>query len=152
MGNLFEWKKNLEKLDRGSVIAITTKAIRESENILKSLNQQQLSEGKNSFDILLGVYSRASELRYLFSEPKPIRPKEEGQPYNFEDTGDFFKSFVIRYSGADVSIFSTDDKTPLLISKYDDLFGLNELNFTNYIRNAIYPYLMRETRVVLSLN
>jgi len=107
--------------------------------VLDAVLMTKLSEGRDSTDSIIGTYSRATEIASLFGEDKPIRPKVEGQPYNYEWTGGLFEGMTLEFTNNSVSWWSTDEKTPFLVEKYDNLLGLDDFNFTNYVLNQLCP-------------
>lgn len=150
MGNLIQLQKNLSKLaNKEYLIQMLFEAIRDTEEIALSLQKQQLGEGRNNEDESLGTYSRATELIYRFGDKKPRKPKIEGQLYNFEDTGDFFDDMYLLFGKDEVQFWSNDEKTPLLVEKYNNLLGLDDYNLRNYLKNSITPLLIIQVRKVL---
>lgn len=111
-----------------------------------------MGEGRDIFDKEIGTYSRSTELEYLFGDgPKPRKPKIEGQPYNFEDTGSFFDGFYLDISNGMAEWKSKDSKTPLLVQKYGDIFGLDDVNLKNVIKNILVPGFQKYIRTILQL-
>lgn len=84
------------------------------EAILKILEQEiidlnredQLSEGIGTDGNILGVYSRATE-EMTQGITGTGYPKRAGDPYNFYDTGEMFKSFDLRTGKDSFTIFNT---------------------------------------------
>lgn len=153
MGSLVQFQKNLQKLDdRKYLNDILFNAIRKTEKIAISLQKQQLSEGRDNQDKVVGTYSRATELESLFGDVKPRQSKREGDPYNFEWTGDFFDGMELLFSSDEVSFWSKDSKTPLLVEKWENIMGLDDINLYNYIQNALYPLIMLQIRKTLQID
>lgn len=103
-----------------------------SEQILDLNRMNQLfMEGKDKDGNIIGRYSITTEVAYGGAE----KGKFAGDPYNFEDTGDFFEGFKLNFNNGKLELFSTDSKTPELVQKYGNkIFGLNhdhqmELNY-----------------------
>ena len=150
MGSLITLQKNLQKLaNREYLIKILFQAIRDTEKIALSLQKEQLAEGRNNEDKEIGTYSRATDLFYRFSDNKPRKPKIEGQPYNFEDTGDFVDNMYLLFGKDEVQFYSSGEATPILVDRYKNLFGLDDYNLRNYLKNAITPLLIIQVRKVL---
>jgi hypothetical protein len=117
-----------------------------SEKIIDLNRMNQLFMGLNTKGQIIGRYSEATEKQYGGA----AKGKFAGDPYNFEDTGAFFKAFTLKFHNGKLDIFSTDSKVPLLQEKYDHLFGLTwehemELNYEllkpellKFIKRIIY--------------
>lgn len=143
MPNLLEFRQNLEPLTkRDELVKIALEVVFQLRAYLIDLNQIQLSEGKDAFGNIIGTYSPATE--FISQNPdagqvRPILPKNAGDPYNFEWTGDFFNEMTMVANGKEVIFTSTDSKTPLLTMKYKDLFGLTDENMTEAVTEKILP-------------
>lgn len=109
---------------RDGIEGTTSQIVNDSAQRIIELNTTgQLFKGEDSTGAIIGVYSKATETVFGGSERNP--PKLEGQPYNFEDTGDFFKFFEVEFNSGSIRFYSTDSKVPELKAKYgDNLFGL----------------------------
>lgn len=143
-------QKNVHTLsNRAFLEKMVIDAVVQTQKIAISLQKQQLSEGEDSNENIIGKYKRSTELESLFGSPRPIRPKKEGQPYNFEWQGGFFEGMTLLFDDKKVEWWSTDEKTPFLVSKYKDLLGLNTYNFNNYGNNAVFPILEKQAWKIL---
>lgn len=152
MANLQEFQTRLKKLNnRQGLYAIAFKIVKQTQHIALSLQKQQLSEGQDNTGKIIGTYSRATELEALFGDNKPRTAKVEGQPYNFEWSGEFFDNMYLLFGDDEVSFWSKGEAVPDLVEKYDNLLGLDDDNLPNYIRNSILPLLQMEARKVLQL-
>ncbi|MEM7485036.1 MAG: hypothetical protein AAF348_07490 [Bacteroidota bacterium] len=145
MGTLLKLSQNLQLLkSRDALERIVFALVREYEEVFIRLNKEQLSQGRDIFNIEIGTYSRATEIESLFGEVRPIRPKTEGEPYNFEWTGGLFEGMELRINN-NVAVFtSTDSKTDILVSKYGDIFGLTDDNLREVVQNTLLPALRTE--------
>lgn len=151
MTNLLEFQQGLEKLSNTDyLVELLFNAIRNTEKIALSLQKQQLNEGRDNEDRLIGVYSKSTEDRYGPGN-QPRKPKIAGQPYNFEDTGGLFDNMLLLYDDNKVSFWSKDGKTELLVDKYQNLFGLDDYNLRNYLLNSILPVLIPNIKQVLKI-
>lgn len=103
---------------------------RNKEKILDLNRLDQLNKGRNNDGNLIGRYSKATESIGIFLKlmGQNITIKREGDPFDFKQTGEFFRGFELDYGGGIIDIFSTDSKTPLLEAKYRKLFGLTPEN------------------------
>ncbi|WP_299116940.1 hypothetical protein [uncultured Winogradskyella sp.] len=86
-------KKELPKVAR--------QILKESENeIILLLQETQLAKGLDAEGNLTGTYSRATEIISLFEKPTPRKPKREGEPFNYEATGEFFDTMKLLFKDA----------------------------------------------------
>ena len=140
MATLIEFQKKLQPLTNRKVLEeMLFLAIKETKNVAESLQKQQLGEGRSNEDEIIGTYARSTELEYIFGGRQSRKPKIEGEPYNFEDTGGFIDGITTIFEKDQVSFWSTDEKTPLLVSKYDNLLGLDDYNLSKYVLNSVFP-------------
>lgn len=116
-----------------------------SEKIIDLNRMGQLFMGLNTKGQIIGRYSEATENDYGGAE----KGKYAGEPYNFEDTGDFFKAFTIDFQNGKLDFFSTDSKVPLLTTKYKNLFGLTWENEMELNYEILKPELLRFIKRVL---
>ena len=153
MANLYEFQERLTKLNnRDTLNKFLFDVIKETQRIALSLQKQQLSDGQDSEGKLLGTYSRETEIISLFEKPSPRQPKREGEPYNLEWTGGFFDNMYLIFGKEEVSFWSKGESTPDLIAKHDDLFGLDDYNMPNYIKNTVLPIFLTKIRKVLQID
>lgn len=151
MGNLYQFQKNLQKLDDSKTLElILFVEIKRYENIFINLNKKQLSEGESATGGLFGTYSQATE--EIAKTENPRKPKIAGQPFNFEYTGGLFDGFELLVDGTQAQFWSTDSKTPFLVTEYKDLFGLQDENLKEVITKVIYPAFMIQIRKVLQID
>jgi len=115
--------------------------LKRGADIVRMIQEQQLSKGKDGDGFLLGTYSIVTQNIATTETPKPIRPKIYGKPYNFEWTGDWFKKMKAQLQGTDgYEIFSADWKHNLLIEKYGpDLVKIND-RLNQYINDVILKW------------
>lgn len=142
MANLLDFRKNLAEVsDRKVLIQIMLDAAYQLRALLIDLNQIQLESGKDINGRVLGRYSRATEIESLFGEIKPIQDKREGEPYNFEWTGGLFDGMKIVARKQSLEFTSSDSKTPLLVAKYGEIFGLTEKHMAEAVEKIIPLFL-----------
>jgi len=140
MATIAQFSQNLSRLANSSFLnSLLLQAIKDTEKIAISLQKQQLTEGYDSEDKEIGRYSQASENIYISEGKKSNQPKIAGQLFNFDDTGSFLKEIKLEYSNNDATFWSTDSKTPELIGKYKNIFGLDNYNLSNYVKNSLAP-------------
>lgn len=138
MANLLEFRNNLAKVsDKKVLVEIALDAAYQLRAFLIDLNQIQLEAGRDIDGQRLGTYSRATELESLYGEVKPILPKREGSPYNFQWTGGLFDGMKIIATGRELIFTSSDSKTPLLVEKYGDIFGLTQEHMEEAVERII---------------
>jgi len=153
MATAVQLRARLEPLrDRETVYGLFLDVVKSFEAYLIDLNQIRLEEGQDIFGDLIGRYSRATELESLFGEgPRPIQPKREGEPYNFQWTGGLFDGMYIDIFPDRAQFTSRDSKTPELIAKYGDMFGLQPQDLEESLREKLYPGFMKLIRNQLGL-
>ncbi len=150
MANLAEFQKRFAKIaSRESLELILFVEIKRYENIFVSLQQKQLDKGEDNEGDVFGVYSEATENWERNYTPR--KPKEAGQPYNFQDTGGLFDGMELLVDGTQAQFWSKDEKTPFLVDEYTNLFGLQDDNLKEVISKVIYPAFMLQIRKILLL-
>lgn len=153
MATAVQLRTRLEPLrDRDTVYGLFFDVVKSFEAYLIDLNQIRLEEGHDVFGDLTGRYKRSTELESLFGDgPRPIRPKTEGEPYNFQWTGGLFDGMFIEIFGDRAEFTSRDSKTPELVAKYGDIFGLQGQDLEEALREKLYPGFMQLIRNQLGL-
>jgi hypothetical protein len=122
MTKLEQLSQNLQNLQRKDrFYEITLRVAKEFEAYLIDLNQIQLSRGRDIFGESLGEYSAATQI--IAERENPIRPKIEGQPYNFEWEGNFFAGMAIKFTSEYLEFTSTAQLADFILDKYSNLFG-----------------------------
>ena len=127
---VLELRNRVRSLNNKAVVyGILLQAFLSLEAFLVDLNQIQLEEGKNVFDQVIGVYSPATE--FISNNPGPgelvpILPKVAGENYNFQWSGGLFDGMKVLSNGREIIWYSTDEKAPLLVQKFGDIFGLTD--------------------------
>lgn len=150
MGNLSELQKGLQLLSGSDhLLKLLFEAVRATEKVALSLQKQQLSEGYDNKNRLIGTYTKTTEK--LAEGTNPRQPKIAGEPYNFQDTGGLFDDMLLIFEGDNVIFYSEDPKTELLVDKYQNLFGLDDYNLNNYLQNSILPILIEKIKTTLKL-
>lgn len=124
--------------------------IKRYENIFINLNKEQLSKGESATGDLFGTYSKATEEIAKLENPR--KPKIAGQPYNYEYTGGLFDGFELLVDEHNTQFWSNDEKTPFLVVKYKDLFGLQDDNLQKVISKVILPAFLLQIRKVLQID
>lgn len=153
MATILEQIKRLERLNEAEITKQLFLAVKKAEDKFIAFNKLQLSEGKNALGVEVGKYKvRTQTIADLF-EPKPIKPKEAGSPYNFQWSGDFFDGFKLGINGDEATILSnalgSDDKLHFLTS--NNLFGLNDENLAKVIKEEILPFINNFARRTLKI-
>lgn len=102
--------------------------IRRKEDVLKILKEEQLGKGLDANGRLIGTYSELTEQISIENQllgRKPRKPKVEGEPYNFEDTGGLFDGMDMMFEDMkSFSLFSRDEKADFLEQEYGDIYTL----------------------------
>jgi hypothetical protein len=99
--------------------------INNKENIMNILKFSQLELGIKSDGSDVGVYSDLTSQFAIGQDT--VKPKNAGDPYNFQWSGGTFAFMDIKTSGkGEFDIFSTGGKQKLLEDIYGELFDLTE--------------------------
>lgn len=151
MATVLQLRERLKPLlSRETVYGILFDVIRSFEAYLVDLNQKNLEQGADIFGLLLGTYSRATEIESLFGDgPRPIKPKTEGEPYNFQWTGDLFGGMKLVIENNVAYITSDTPYTPELLDKYGEIFGLTDIDLAEAIQTRIGPGFIKSIRSTL---
>ena len=141
--------RHLERLketieDQAKVIVLNN-----ADKIISILQDRQLGIGLDSSGSPLrgnsgeGFYTRATEL-IAEHPPRPVKPKDKNEPYNFQWTGSFFDGMGLKIlSRNNYSIFSSDGKSALLRKTYGKILDLSEENNQWINENIIEPELVK---------
>jgi hypothetical protein len=153
MGNLITLRDSIEQLfTRETIFEVFLESVKAFEQYLLDFNKLRLSEGEDIRGNIVGRYSRATELEALFgSGPRPIQPKREGEPYNFEWTGGLFGGMRLVFGDREAIFDSTDSKTRDLVSKYGEILGIQQEDLTEAIRDRLLPDFLRRVKLRLGL-
>lgn len=156
MTKLQQLSQNLQNLQRRDrFYEITLRVAKEFEAYLIDLNQIQLSEGRDIFGESLGEYSAATQA--IAEIENPVRPKIEGQPYNFEWTGQFFDSMQIKFTSEYLEFTSTSPDSEVIQDKYANLFGeqvllgLTKEALDEFLKDKLTPRLAEYQCEILGL-
>lgn len=119
----------------------------DNEASILDANTSQLEQGKDALGNFLQEYysdSYAEYKQYLNNQP----------PYGVPDLkleGNFHDGFVLRWTGGEFLIRSTDEKTDKLIKKYGvDIFGLSKdsmIELKSLLLETFRNELLRKTKV-----
>lgn len=128
MSTVFDLQRKLNKFD---VTKELDGIIQTLEQSILDLNRkdQLFKQGKNREGTVIGRYSP-------FTEKISGGKKRAGDPWNFFDTGDFYKHFTLDHKNGKLDLFSTDSKLDKIfktIEKHglvdpDTIFGLEVKN------------------------
>lgn len=153
MGTIVEFRKNLQPLlNRRRVYKMLFDTMRSLEAYLVDFNKIQLEQGKDIHGKIVGTYKRATEIESIFGKIKPILPKSQGSPFNFQWTGALFKGMKMTIKGGNVAIFdSTDPKAAMLTAQYGELFGLSDEHLTEAINDKILPLFLQKIKNQLKI-
>ena len=150
MANLFEFASLFKKVTTAKALELSLFIeIKKAEKHFIDAQKEQLNEGEDFNGKTIGTYSFATEL--ISKETKPRKPKIAGQPFNFEDTGGFFDGMVLDVFEDKASFWSEDEKTPLLVTRYKNLFGLQDEKLRKVIKSIVLPALLNTIRKDLRL-
>lgn len=145
-------KAQIEKLRAINLANLVNEILFFSEDELISLNKDQLIYGRNNKDNLIGRYTKYTEEASKDPANRPKEKKQEGDPYNFEWSGEFFNAFQVKQSGAGVEITSRVsylDSIQRLGSRnraQNKLFGLTDQSKADFNKRVLLPKLSRRVK------
>ena len=144
-------KDLLNKLKGVNIPSLTKLVIKENEKEIISVNQQELSQGRNYLGQIVGTYSKKTEL--ISKQTNPRQPKKAGQPYNFEDTGDLFDRMFLTLTGIKLKINSRGkgDSDKKLFVDQNDLLGFNDVSGQIVNNEIIKPDLQKKFKSITKL-
>ena len=152
MATILQFQQKLRKIaDEKYLEQLALEQLKKFENDLVKLNKERLSGGEDLDGNILGVYKKSTQEFARTSEPSPRQDKIAGTNYNFEWTGGLFDGMYLRVNNDYLQLFSKDQKTPLLITKYKDLFGLQPEQLAKLVRETVYPEIMKQIRLKLEI-
>ena len=148
--------QNAQKIDEKKIYVNVIKDGSVQDFIIRLNRSSQLFfKGVSPKNIIIGEYSAATEtiasgnqaLNRTFDGQ--TRSKKAGEPYNFLDTGDFFKTFKVKITGSDFVIEADTDKIveDSFITE-QDLLGLTEESKNELVKHIV-PLFIEETRAAL---
>lgn len=150
MATIVQFRRNLRRIANAKYLELALfTEIKRFENLFLRAQKEQLNEGVSYKGKVFGEYSFATE--QIAKERNTRKPKIAGEPFNFEDTGGFFDGMTLEVFEDRAEFWSTDSKTPLLVTKYKDLFGLDPERFAQIFNRVIYPAFMLELRKQMQL-
>ena len=120
---------------------ILRKILKDNEDeVIRILQNFQLSKGLDSKGKLTGRYTAATE---QISESKPVpprQPKVAGAPFNYQDTGSLFDNMYMFFEDMkSYSLFSRDSKAEYLQDTYGDIFTLSQQNNERINNEILLP-------------
>ena len=144
-------KDLLNKLKGVDIPSLTKSVIKENEKEIISVNQQELSQGRNYLGETVGIYSKTTEL--LSKKTNPRQPKKAGKPYNFEDTGDLFDRMFLTLRGIKLKIDSRGkgDSEKTLFIEGNELLGFGDVSQDIINNQIIKPDLQKKFRAKTKL-
>lgn len=138
MGTFLSLQEKARKLTPQRVRSDLFKFIRTIEEEFAQLNVNQLHNlSQDVFGNPIGFYSKKTE---EITEGR----KQEGQPFNLYETGEFLEKLFARVERNSIFFDTSDSKKPEvlmnLLSK--DIFGLTDEQLNKVIREYILPYFL----------
>lgn len=123
--------------------------IKNNEDTLLKLNKNRISiDSQDIFGKALGYYSAATE---VLSGGR----KKAGDPFTGQDTGDWFRGFVMKIENNVVTFTSTDSKNETILTSKDwlsnDVFGLSDEDLRAFIKTVLMPFVLDYYRKKLGL-
>jgi hypothetical protein len=139
---------NLENIKSKVPIWIKDAIFENAEFIINILQDNQLNKGLDSTGTVVGRYSWATSVFYANNpQNKPRQPKNAGDPYNFEWSGEFFDSMNVKVdvTKQDYDIYSSTGRDKEMESWFGtDLTILTKENNAWVNENIIEPYIAKK--------
>lgn len=151
MATISIFRQKLKKVTNKRLIdSLVFQQIEKYKGILIDLVLLQLEKGENPQGEVVGYYTRQTELNSLLGTAKPVKPKKEGDPYNFEWTGGFFDGMFLKV-GKTQATFGSSEKQKLLEEQYGNLIGLQIENFIKAKEEYLLPGLITDLRKIIDV-
>ena len=119
-----------------------------AEKIKDILRNNQLNKGLDSSGSIVGTYWWTTEYIYAKNpDNRPRQPKEKGQPYNFEWSGELFDTMkvVVSPQDNDFDIYSSTGKDKFVEKKMNaNLMDLTKENNDFINEKIIEPYIAKK--------
>jgi hypothetical protein len=132
-------KQLLTRLERISLQQTTITEVMARPEEMPELNREQMyREGQTSTGAKLKRYKRE---RYARAKNRMNPLPGYGNP-DFYVTGAFHRGITIQEQAGRIRITSTDRKTPFLLKRDPEVFGLTGENLNRY-RKQLFPRIMR---------
>lgn len=151
--SIYEVLDNVMKVDQNE-IAYECYWDEDFQNVVITSNRiGQLSSGEDVDGSIIGTYSPVTDMiseGISFEFEGVSYEKIAGEPYNFVDSGEFFRSFRIIVENDGFIIYANDQKADgKLQDKFNaELLGLNDENINRMV-DALLPVFIKETRRAL---
>lgn len=155
--DVFKFYDAVDKLKPNTFLEIIGELVLDAEGFILFLQQEQLSQGRNEDGNEIGTYTALTEQisknPEQYGTTKPIQPKTEGSPYNFEWSGRYFKGMFIKVFAGGKFVIEIDSTAPYadeLENKYKKLLGLvdkNQDKLTEYVEQEIITILNKRLNV-----
>lgn len=148
-------KQQAESLKRVNLKNLVNEILFHSETELILYNQDQLIHGRNNIGNLIGRYTKHTALVAKYGGNIPKEKKEADAPYNFEWSGEFFKAFQVKQSGAGVEITSQVsylkdiERLGSRNRAQGKLFGLTDENKADFNKSVLLPAIGRRVKQTL---
>lgn len=147
---LFDLIKKFKTLDSNK-FAVSIYYDRDIQNfILRANRVEQLAQGLNAEDEVIGTYAPITDITYngqeFFFDGKSYE-KIAFKPYNFIVTGEFFRSFqvVVYEDGFTIIADTKKDAEDLTIKFGKNILGLTEENINELVRKML-PLFIEQVR------
>lgn len=153
MGTLLQQLQKSKKISPNKLneyLFLIVKSL-EKEIIKINTREQLFKEGvdANNEPLYSKRYKRGTYS--LLTEELSGGRKEAGDPYTLDDTGDFFDGFFLEIQNDKALFGSTDEKTPLLITDFGEIFGLTDENLKAVIQEKLLPLFLIQIRKQLDI-
>lgn len=134
--NAKELRKGLLKLKR-SIRPVAEQTVRETEEAFIEAQKSQLLRGESAKGTKLAKYRTQS-----YAAIKHLQNPLAGfGQVDLHRTGAFFSGFRLNLAGSKIRLYSTDQKAPFLLQKYNDdlVFGLTVPNLAEVVEKSYKP-------------
>ena len=135
----------LRRFERLDIEEAARQAVEETRALMIILNQRQMLEGRQSDD--QKIVPKYRPLTRKYKKEKGLDP----DVVTLHDEGDFYAGIEVIIFEDNISIFSKDEKTPGLVSKYGhDIFGLTGKSREQYreVGKGVFFKIIKETLAI----
>lgn len=136
-----------QRLKNYNLTTEIVKAIKETKQVMISMNQAQLMRGRNSINTK--IQPKYKSKSYAKLKRKMNAKPGQGTP-DINYTGSFQKKIDVVTKGKNYDFISKDSKEQILTTKYPFILGLTAKDTEKYSKDTLLPVLKQNLKNKLS--